>query len=71
MKVGDLLYFYAPEDSFRRDDMGIALATRISPYSGEAYMKTYWFGDKEFSEEPLPGNRNYNKDIVGVLSESR
>ena len=72
MKVGDLLYYYPIEyDPLKPpNDIGVVVAS-VSGLDGEVYMKTYWLGDRNFSEEPLPGSPYHNEENVGVLSEAR
>ena len=72
MKVGDLLY-YRPDGRFggsRISALGIALKLIGNP-PGRVHMRTLWFDDWEYTEEPMPGDYDYNEDNVGVFSAGR
>ena len=69
MKVGDLLYYRGVLDEDDEVCHGIAVA--LEKVGDEMMMKTLWFDDWQYSKEPLPGSIHYDKERVGVLSESR
>ena len=69
MKVGDLLYYRSAHDEDFEDCSGIAVA--LEKFGDVWLMKTLWFDDWQYSKEPLPGSIHYDKERVGVLSESR
>ena len=72
MKIGDLLYYRpASDDPFNEDCVGIIVAESRDYGDDELTMKTLWFDDWGYTNEPMPGSPFYNKDRVGVLSESR
>ena len=70
MKVGDLLYYRAGKNMFSEDTFGIALKV-VEVFDGEYQMRTLWFDDWMYTEEPMPGSPAYCPNSVGVLSESR
>jgi hypothetical protein len=70
VKVGDLLYYRSsPHDRFNEDCVGVIIAEHRET-DGELKMRTLWFDDMMYTNEPMPGSVFYRTN-VGVLSESR